>query len=100
MRSARYSDPARTLSTGEAGLRRVRERFACTHCQVPGRICMTPRAFAPESIPLLKPLSCHAIAVASELGAPCWAAIELICDALRRAGVAFGGASGTTVCFG
>ena len=58
---------------------------------------MTPRAFAPESIALLKPLSCHAIAVASELGAPCCAAIEPIWPALRRAGVASGGAEGTIV---
>src|SRR3954452_20528862 len=58
---------------------------------------MTPRAFAPESLALLKPLSCHAIAVASDPGAPCWVAIEPICDALRRPGDAAGGAAGTTV---
>jgi hypothetical protein len=46
---------------------------------------------------LLNPLSCQAIAVASDPGAPCWAAIEPICDALRRAGVASGGAEGTIV---
>src|SRR3954466_16434979 len=95
MRSARYSEPARTLSSGDDGSRRVRERFACTHCHVPGRICITPRAFAPESIALLKPLSCQAIAVARDPGAPCWAAIEPICDALRRPGLPPGGAGGT-----
>src|SRR3954451_13824645 len=58
---------------------------------------MTPRAFAPESLPFLKPLSCHAIAVASDPGAPCWAAIEPICDAVRRPGDAAGGADGTMV---
>src|SRR4051794_11811205 len=58
---------------------------------------MTPRAFAPESLPLLKPLSCHAIAVASDPGAPCCAAIEPICDAVRRPGDAAGGADGTMV---
>src|SRR4051795_8567140 len=100
MRLARYSEPARTLSTADDGSRRVRARLACTHAQVPGRICMTPRAFAPESIALLNPLSCHAIAVASDAGAPCWAAIELICDALRRPGDAAGGADGTIVCCG
>src|SRR4051794_15083968 len=58
---------------------------------------MTPRAFAPESIPLLKPLSCHAIAVARDPGAPCWAAIEPICEADSRPGAAAGGAAGTIV---
>src|SRR3954467_2221337 len=97
MRSARYSEPARTLSAADDGSRRVRVRFACTHCHVPGRICMTPRALAPESIALLKPLSCHAIAAASELGAPCCAAIEVIGGADSRPGGASGGADGTIV---
>src|SRR3954447_11776065 len=97
MRSARYSEPARTLSAADDGSRRVRARFACTHCHVPGRICMTPRALAPESIALLKPLSCQAIAAASELGAPCCAAIEPICEAESRPGVASGGAAGMFV---
>src|SRR3954470_14553040 len=97
MRLARYSDPARTLSTADDGSRRARERFACTHAHVPGRICMTPRAFAPESIPLLKPLSCHAMAVASDPGAPCGPAIEPICEADKRPGAAAGGAAGTIV---
>src|SRR4051794_41958892 len=55
---------------------------------------MIPRALALESTPLLKPLSCHAMAAASEPGAPWRAAIEPICVALRRAGVAAGGAAG------
>src|SRR3954447_169149 len=97
MRSARYREPARTLSTADVGSRRGRARLACTHAHVPGRICITPRAFAPDSIALLKPLSCQAIAVARDPGAPCWAAIEPICDALRRPELATGGAAGTTV---
>src|SRR3954467_14537394 len=88
MRSARYREPARTLSSADDGSRRVRARFACTHCHVPGRICMTPRALAPDSIALLLPLSCQAIAAASEPGAPCWAAIEPTWPDVRRPGEA------------
>src|SRR3954453_19851931 len=91
MRSARYSEPARTLSSADDGSRCVRERFACTHCHVPGRICMMPRALAPESIALLLPLSCQAIAAASEPGAPCCAAIEPTWPDVRRPGEAAGG---------
>src|SRR3954465_8536925 len=94
MRSARYSEPARTLSAADDGSRRVRARFACTHCHVPGRICMTPRALAPDSIALLLPLSCQAIAAASEPGAPCWAAIEPIWPDPWRPGEGAGGAAG------
>src|SRR4051794_11309987 len=94
---ARYSEPAWTLSAGELGSRRVRARFACTHCHVPGITCMMPRALADDSEPLVKPLSCQAIAVASEPGTPCCAAIEPMSDALRRPGVGAGGAAGTTV---
>ena len=36
--------------------------------------CMTPRAFAEETIALLKPLSCQAMAAASEGETPCVAA--------------------------
>src|SRR3954467_7496183 len=96
-RSARYSEPARTLSAGDDGSRRVRARFACTHCHVPGRICITPRALAPDSIALLLPLSCQAIAAASEPGAPCCAAIEPTWPDVRRPGEAAGGAAGTIV---
>src|SRR3954447_13517710 len=51
---------------------------------------MIPRALATETIELLKPLSCHAIAAASDPGTPCWAAIEEICDASSRPPVATG----------
>src|SRR4051794_9979923 len=47
---------------------------------------MMPRALATLTMALLKPLSCQAIAVASEAGAPLAPAIEPICDALRRPG--------------
>src|SRR3954454_24156100 len=97
MRSARYSEPARTLSSADDGSRRVRARFACTHCHVPGRICITPRALAPDSIALLLPLSCQAIAAASEPGAPCCTAIEPTWPDVRRPGEAAGGAAGTIV---
>src|SRR3954467_9470229 len=97
MRSARYSEPARTLSSADDGSRCVRERFACTHCHVPGRICMMPRALAPDSIALLLPLSCQAIAAASEPGAPCCAAIEPTWPDVRRPGEAAGGAAGAIV---
>src|SRR3954467_100 len=94
-RSARYSEPARTLSAGDDGSRRVRARFACTHCHVPGRICITPRALAPDSIALLLPLSCQAIAAASEPGAPCCAAIEPTWPGVGGPGGGAGGAAGT-----
>src|SRR4051812_30181458 len=97
MRSARYSEPARTLSSADDGSRCVRERFAWTHCHVPGRICMMPRALAPDSIALLLPLSCQAIAAASEPGAPCCAAIEPTWPDVRRPGEAAGGAAGAIV---
>src|SRR5689334_15968921 len=58
---------------------------------------MTPRALAPDSIALLLPLSCHAMAAASELGAPCCAAMEPIWPEVRRPGEATGGAAGTIV---
>src|SRR3954468_23576516 len=45
---------------------------------------MMPRALATLTMLLLKPDSCQAIAVASEPGTPCWAAIEPICAADRR----------------
>src|SRR3954471_7687509 len=83
---ARESAPALTLSTAEPGFSRERARLAWTHSHVPGRICMIPRALALESTPLLKPLSCHAMAAASEPGAPWRGAIEPICVGLRGAG--------------
>ena len=57
---------------------------------------MTPRAFAGDTSALLKPLSCHAIAAASDAGAPCCAASALTCSAPSRVGVGTGLASGTT----
>src|SRR3954465_5627922 len=80
---------------GFSGLPFVRLRF--TQSQVPGMICMTPRAFALETIELLKPDSCHAIAFARPAGTPCSAATCAIWAELRRSGVGFGAAAGTTV---
>src|SRR4051794_9792230 len=58
--------------------------------------CMTPRAFAPETIALLNPLSCQAIAAASDGETPYCAAIDCTSEALSRAGVGAGAAAGTT----
>src|SRR4051794_16771382 len=52
--------------------------------------CMIPRALATLTIALLKPLSCQAIAVASDDGAPLAPAIEPICDAVSRPGAPAG----------
>src|SRR3954454_21481484 len=52
--------------------------------------CMIPRALATLTMALLKPLSCQAIAVASEPGAPLAPAIEPICDADNRPGAPAG----------
>src|SRR5215207_3446262 len=57
---------------------------------------MTPRAFADETIELLKPLSCHAIAAASEGATPYWAATDWMSPAPTLAGVGTGSAAGTT----
>ena len=59
--------------------------------------CMTPRALAGEIIALLKPLSCHAMAAASDDGAPDCAARVPTCPALSRPGEAIGAACGTIV---
>src|SRR4051812_42115297 len=45
---------------------------------------MMPRALATLTMLLLNPLSCQAMAVASEAGAPFWPAMEPICVASRR----------------
>ena len=58
--------------------------------------CITPRALAVETAALSKPLSCQAIAAASEAGAPCSAASCLTRSAVRMPGVATGEAAGTT----
>jgi hypothetical protein len=52
--------------------------------------CMTPRAFALETIALLKPDSCHAIAAASEPGTPCSAATLWMSPAVTVPGAACG----------
>src|SRR4051795_10614324 len=57
--------------------------------------CMTPRALAAETIALLKPLSCQAIALASEAGTPLAAATERTAEAPTRGGVGSGAAFGT-----
>ena len=56
-RCLRYSEPAATLSVAEAGLSCEEARLSWIHVHVPGMTCMTPRAFAPETMALLKPLS-------------------------------------------
>src|SRR5437763_14814789 len=81
---------------GLAGSSWRRARLCWTHCQVPGRTCMTPRALAAETIPLLKPLSCQAIAEAREAGTPLRLATMAMSDALTRPGVGAGTADGTT----
>src|SRR3954447_3298844 len=61
--------------------------------------CMTPRADAEETMPLLKPLSCQAMAAASDAGTPSCAAMPATCDDVRRAAVGCGeavAATGTT----
>ena len=52
---------------------------------MPGITCITPRALALETIELLKPLSCHPIADASEGGTPLASAIWPIADDVVRA---------------
>src|SRR5215207_7136447 len=61
---------------------------------------MTPRALADDTAALLKPLSCHAIAAASEGETPCTEATDWMSDAPRRVGVGAGAAAGTTRCAG
>src|SRR3954454_17334759 len=58
--------------------------------------CITPRALAPDTIALLKPLSCQATAAASEGETPYCAAIDWTSAAPRRVGVGAGLAAGTT----
>src|SRR3954462_13607069 len=96
-----YSTPPRTLSIAEfglSGLLPARLRF--TQSQVPGMICITPRALALDTIELLKPDSCHAIALAMLAGTPCSAATWAISAELTRSGVGLGAAAGTIVCVG
>src|SRR3954449_8888382 len=93
----RYSTPACTLSAAELALRGDTARLLLIHDQVPGRICITPRALALDTRSLLKPLSCQPIALASDDGTPWAAAISEIVVELTRSGVGYGGALGTTV---
>src|SRR4051812_34215687 len=62
--------------------------------------CMTPRALALETIALLKPLSCQAMAEASEGETPWALATDWTSAAPRRAAVGRGAALGTTVAVG
>ena len=52
------------------------------YCQVPGRICITPRASALETAALLKPLSWSAIAWARDGDTPLAAATWPTCCGL------------------
>src|SRR5437763_8617737 len=85
------------LSAAELALSGVGVRLLLIHDQVPGRICITPRALALDTRSLLKPLSCQPIALASDDGTPWAAAISEIVVELTRSGVGYGGALGTTV---
>src|SRR5439155_23577257 len=72
-------------------------RFCWTQSHVPGRTCMTPRALAAETIALLKPLSCQAMADASDAGTPLRLATIAMSAGDTRPGVGAGGADDTTV---
>src|SRR3954451_4193442 len=95
-RLPRYSTPAPTLSIALAGSSLRSARFCWTQSHVPGRTCMTPRALAAETIALLKPLSCQAIAEASEAGTPLRLATMAMSAGVTRPGVGAGGAGVTT----
>src|SRR3954464_11197885 len=96
----RYSTPACTLSAAELALRGDTARLLLIQDQVPGRICITPRALALDTRLLLKPLSCQPMALASDAGTPWAAAIWPIWVPLTRSGVGYGGAFGTSRCVG
>jgi hypothetical protein len=63
---------------------------------VPGITCITPRALADDTIALLKPLSCHAIAAASEGETPYCDATDWMSPAPTTPAVGAGSAAGTT----
>src|SRR5947208_10482371 len=88
--------PACTLSIGESAASGRPASRSSTQLQVPGRICITPRAFASETTPLLNPLSCQATAAASDGDTPWLAATSPICEAVTRPGAGYGCAFGTT----
>src|SRR3954453_12081368 len=97
----RYRTPPRTLSIAEFGFSGFGPaRVWFTQSQVPGMICITPRALALDTIALLSPDSCHAIALARPAGTPWAAAISAICDEVTRSGVGLGAASATTTWVG
>src|SRR3954453_21676805 len=77
-----------------------RPRFCCTQVQVPGITCITPRALAEDTMPLLNPDSCQAIALASEDGTPLRDATAAMAPEDTRDGVAVGAACGTRVTAG
>src|ERR1700742_1300672 len=62
--------------------------------------CITPRALAADTMALLKPLSCQAIAAASEGETPFSDATDWTVEAPTRVGVGSGAAWGTTVAAG
>src|SRR5690242_4280638 len=57
--------------------------------------CITPRALAEETMALLKPLSCQAIAAARDGETPFWAATDCTSEAPTRVAVGSGAAAGT-----
>src|SRR3954470_14650662 len=95
-RLLRYRTPAVTLSDADVGLSGRPARLRCTYSHVPGITCITPRAFALDTMPLLKPLSCQPMADASDAGTPFAAAIEPMLDDVVRVPVGYGAALGTT----
>src|SRR3954451_21381920 len=99
----RYSAPAFSLSFVDAGSSGPWARLFWIQLHVPGITCMTPRAFALDTMPLLQPLSCQPrracalaprpllkpppcqpIADASDGGTPCASAIWLMFDDVVR----------------
>src|SRR3954452_7233335 len=99
-RLLRYRTPAVTLSDADVGLSGRPARLRCTYSHVPGITCITPRAFALDTMPLLKPLSCQAMAAASDGGTPLADATDWTAPAPTRLGVGSGAAAGTTFCAG
>src|SRR3954464_16043033 len=89
-RRPRYSTPAPTLSIALLGSSRRSARFFGTQSHVPGSTCITPRALALETMELLKPLSCQAIADARPAGTPLRLATAAMSAALTRPGVGAG----------
>src|SRR6266511_3310246 len=95
MSSPRYITPACTFSAADDGLRGEAASELWMKSQVPGRICITPRALALDTRALLKPLSCRAIAVTSDGSTPCEEAIGAIWAGVTHSRVGCGAAPGT-----